>query len=96
MPSALTHGEGIFSFLFTILWELLKSLIKPEKNELDMILMLFLHSLCIPLVGRVIASLGHNAVHSESAQKSFPFLGSFVSNSSFKLLGINVNWHCDM
>lgn len=23
MPSALTHGEGIFSFVFTILWELL-------------------------------------------------------------------------
>lgn len=74
MPPVLTHGEGIYFFCFYYSLGIVESLIKTRKNELDMISMYFCIcwvNMCISLVWRVMASLGHNAIHLDSGQKSF-------------------------
>lgn len=94
-----TWGRHIF-FCFYHSLGIVESLIKTRKSELDMISMLFLHLLgkhvyCSGLKGHDITWAQRNPFRQWS--EIIPsFLGSLGSNASFKLLGINVDWHCDM
>lgn len=94
-----TWGRHIF-FCFYHSLGIVESLSKTRKNELDMISMLFLHSLSKYVYsfrrkGHGIPWARCNSFRQWSEIIPSP-LGSCGSNSSFKLLGINVNWYCDM